>query len=73
MLKDWVVSFVLVFLLQYIIIFTINCNNGLVSIMNAARQNVTAGSFDNVIINFATQALGISFEQGLGSSIEFCI
>lgn len=73
MLKDWVVSFVLVFLLQYIIIFTINCNNGLVAIMNAARQNVTAGSFDNVINNFATQALGISFVQGLGSSIVFCI
>ena len=73
MLKDWVVSFVLVFLLQYIIIFTINCNNALVSIMNSARQNVTSGGFDAIINNFATEALGVSFVNGLGSSIIFCI
>lgn len=73
MLKDWVVSFVLVFLLQYIIIFTINCNNALVSIMNSARQNVTSGGFDAIINSFQSQALGISFVTGLGSSIIFCI
>ena len=74
MLKDWVVSFVLVFLLQYIIIFTINANNGLVSIMQSARENVMQDSFfENIINAFEARALALSFTTGLGSTIVFCI
>lgn len=73
MLKDWVVSFVLVFLMQYIIAFTINANNGLVQVMDSARQNVTSSSFGNILDSFAGRALGISFVTGLGASIIFCI
>ena len=75
MLKDWVVSFVLVFLLQYIIIFTLNANNALVDILQNALQNVSHnGGFSNVVNTFGTNGLKpLSFTMGFGSAIAFCI
>lgn len=39
MLADWVVSLVLIFVLQYIIIFTVYCNNAIVNALKAAFSN----------------------------------
>lgn len=75
MLRDWVVSFVLVFLLQYIIAFTLNANNALVSIMETAMGRATDTSiFSDVMDTFALQGVNpISFTMGFGSAIAFCI
>lgn len=40
MIKDWLVSIVLIFTLHYIIIFTISLNNGIVNILEESRQTV---------------------------------
>lgn len=44
MFKDWAVSLALVFVLQYIMIFTIEINNVLVDILDTARTPVQTGS-----------------------------
>ena len=75
MLKDWVVSFVLVFLMQYIVGFTINANNALVNIFEKALSTATSGNiFSDVINQFMLQAANpLSFTMGFGSAIAFCI
>lgn len=75
MLKDWLVSFVLVFLMQYIIAFTLNANNALVSIMEKAMTNATDNSiFADIMDTFALQGADpLSFTMGFGSAIAFCI
>ena len=75
MLKDWVVSFVLVFLMQYIIAFTLNANNALVTIMEKAMENSTDNSiFADIMDTFALQGADpLSFTMGFGSAIAFCI
>ena len=75
MLKDWVVSFVLVFLMQYIIAFTLNANNALVNIMEDALGNSNDNSFFADVMNtFALQGANpLSFTMGFGSAIAFCI
>lgn len=75
MLKDWLVSFVLVFLMQYIIAFTLNANNALVSIMEKAMTNASDNSiFADIMDTFALQGADpLSFTMGFGSAIAFCI
>ena len=75
MLKDWVVSFVLVFLMQYIIAFTLNANNALVSLMEKAMTNASDNSiFADVMDTFSLQGADpTSFIMGFGSAIAFCI
>lgn len=75
MLRDWVVSFVLVFLMQYIIAFTLNANNALVTIMEKAMANSTDNSiFADIMDTFALQGADpLSFTMGFGSAIAFCI
>ena len=75
MLKDWLVSFILVFLMQYIIAFTLNANNALVNIMEKAMGEATDNSiFSDVVDTFALQGADpFSFTMGFGSAIAFCI
>ena len=75
MLKDWLVSFVLVFMLQYIIAFTLNANNALVGILEKAMGKAVDNSiFSDVMDTFALQGVNpISFTIGFGSAIAFCI
>lgn len=75
MLKDWLVSFILVFLMQYIIAFTLNANNALVNIMEKAMGEATDNSiFSDVVDTFALQGADpLSFTMGFGSAIAFCI
>ena len=75
MLKDWLVSFILVFLMQYIIAFTLNANNALVNIMEKAMGESTDNSiFSDVVDTFALQGADpFSFTMGFGSAVAFCI
>lgn len=45
MFTNWVVSLALVFVLQYIMIFTIECNNVLVDVLDTARVRIQTGTF----------------------------
>ena len=55
MLTDWIVSFVILFLLNYIIIFTIEANNALVGMLEGpARTTIGDGIVNKLVIMSAT-------------------
>ena len=69
MLFDWVCSLVLIYLLQYIMIFTVYTNNAIVNALKAIyEQNIVTSSgvvdMDTAILQIATQAV---MPVGLGS------
>lgn len=57
MLTDWLVSFALIFLLNYIIMFTIEANNALVGML-AGTAKVTIGN--GIVTKLASMAMGLS-------------
>lgn len=71
MLKDWVVSFILVFLLHYIIIFTIWASNGLVEIFDNSLTSST--SFGSAIDTILVSALDLRLSVGMGSAIVYVL
>ena len=76
MFTDWAVSLALVFVLQYIMIFTIECNNVLVDTLNIARTNVqtqNGKTYDNALDQIAGQAWHISFTVGVSSTLVYII
>lgn len=62
MLADWVVSLVLIFILQYIIIFTVYCNN---AIVNALKTMFGTGNND-----ISSSIMKIAVNGILGGGIE---
>lgn len=76
MFTDWAVSLALVFVLQYIMIFTIECNNVLVDVLNTARTNVQTEegkTYDNALDQIAGQAWHVSFTVGVSSTLVYII
>lgn len=71
MLKDWLVSFILIFLLHYIIIFTVGINNGLVDIF--ANSLSTTSKFGNAINDILIKALDVRLSVGMGSAIVYLL
>lgn len=71
MLKDWLVSFILVFLLHYIIIFTVWVNNGLVDIF--ANSLSATSSFGNAINDVLVKAVDIRLSVGMGSALVYVL
>lgn len=69
MLVDWVVSFVLIFVLHYIIIFTININNGLVDIFATAKENMS--SFDDTIDILLRRSANVFVSIGMASALMY--
>lgn len=68
MLKDWVVSLALLFVLHYIMIFTINFNNILVDVICKARDSIndrTAGSIVNAIEDVSGADLSHTYDNAL--------
>lgn len=66
MFMDWAVSLALVFVLQYIMIFTIECNNVLVDILDTARVGIQRGTYAdglNGTFQAGNDALGIDPED----------
>lgn len=41
MFKDWFVSFALIFVLQYLMVFVIQLNEGIVDVLNGAKMSIT--------------------------------
>lgn len=68
-LVDWSVSLALVFLLQYIIMFTVNANSAIVAAM---KSIVDTTGVDNTIKGIATEALGVSW-RAMGATIVYCL
>ncbi len=66
MLTDWVVSFALLFLLNYIIMFTIEANNAFVAMLSGPAR-VTIGN--GVINKLATMTLSLSATKSWGALI----
>lgn len=86
MLQDWVVSLALLFVLHYIMIFTINFNNILVDIISDARDIISSREtgtlgefdgigegFDNILNVFLSNSWSISLSSGFGSAIIYVI
>ncbi len=76
MFMDWAVSLALVFVLQYIMIFTIECNDVLVDVLNTARTNVqtqNGNTYDNALDHIAGQAWHVSFTVGVSSTLVYII
>lgn len=76
MFTDWAVSLALVFVLQYIMIFTIECNNVLVDTLNIARTNVQTQegkTYDNALDQIAGQAWHVSYTVGVSSTLVYVI
>lgn len=70
MLKDWIVSIALLFVLHYIMIFTINFNNILVDIVDHARgsiNNRTVGSIGTTIDNNTSADLSHTYDDALNA------
>lgn len=70
MLKDWIVSIALLFVLHYIMIFTINFNNILVDIVDNARgsiNNRTVGSIGTTIDNNTSADLSHTYDDALNA------
>lgn len=71
MLKDWLVSFILVFLLHYIIIFTIWISDGFVEILSNSLQNST--QFGQAANDILLKSLDPRFTVGMGAAIVYVI
>lgn len=70
MLKDWVVSIALLFVLHYIMIFTINFNNILVDIVGHTRESVnnrTVGTIGTTIENKTDIDLSHTYDDALNA------
>ena len=74
MFKDWAVSLVLVYVLQYIMIIVIDINNVLVNILKSAFA-VDSGNeaLANVMTYLYSEAWSVSFTQGVGCTILYGI
>jgi len=74
MIVDWVVSLALIFLLQYIIIFTINVNKAIVNALSTFidSNNSTSSSIEHVYANLMLLAVGIDIES-IAATVIYCI
>lgn len=81
MLKDWLVGFALIFVLHYLMIFIVNLNNGIVSVLDTARQrqastttasvaifNTTTSSLQTSIL---VQAFDVTLSRGMTAAILY--
>ncbi len=68
-LLDWSVSLALVFVLQYIIMFTVNANS---AIVNALEITSKSDEVDKAIADIAFASLGISW-TAMGSTVVYLI
>lgn len=70
MLTDWLVSFGLIFLLNYIIIFTIEVNNGLIGLLESPVK-VKLGK--GITTQLVKQSLGIMATKSWGALIVYAM
>ena len=69
MLYDWLTSLALLFILQYIMIFTININNAFIDVLSTGLSNSSFGSITN---DFLDEAItNQSFTTGMGCALIY--
>lgn len=69
MLKDWIMSIVLLFLLHYIMLAIVNINDSLV---NLVHQGYVSSASEGANTNyFLKNSFSISFSEGLGSALAY--
>lgn len=72
MLVDWFVSFALIFVLHYIIIITLNINDGLVEIFEKASANLNAtGKYGEAMNQVLASSFYFSITVGMTSAIIY--
>lgn len=71
MLVDWVASLALIFLLQYIIIFTINVNNAFVEALKGFidKNNTISTGVEHVYLTILSLSLGLDIESLAATAI----
>ena len=70
MLVDWVASIALIFVLQYIIIFTVNVNNAIVKVIGAA---VSSEDMENTYKAIASMAKRVFDLNAIAATIIYCM
>ncbi len=69
MLYDWLTSLALLFVMQYIMIFTININNAFIDVLSTGLSDAWFGSMTD---QFLTQSfLTASFTEGMGCALIY--
>ncbi len=71
-LTDWVVSLVILFMIQLIVLFTINVNNALIKALENAATSQSAGVSAAMTGIFKKGLIGISIE-GIACTVIYCI
>ena len=70
MLTDWVVSFALVFLLNYIIMFTIEANNAFVNMLSGTARTTIGRGIVTQLEEMSIGLHGTSFLNGVANTLE---
>ena len=70
MLVDWVASIALIFVLQYIIIFTISANNAIVKVIGAAVSSEDMENTYNAIVGMAKKVFDLN---AIAATIIYCM
>lgn len=68
MLKDWVISIAVLFLLHYIIIITINLNNALVGLFDTGGEDYISATQ-----TLLARSTNLTFTIGFGSAVVYAI
>lgn len=70
MLVDWVCSLALIFVIQYIIVFTININNALVNAMSVTSDSKEiSNAFDTI----KSEAMKLFSLDAVGATVVYCM
>ena len=70
MLVNWLVSILLIFLMQYIVIFTINCNNG---IIEALKASVNTKDIEEVYKELFMKGTSLIDLNAIAATIIYCM
>ncbi len=69
MIVDWLVGFILLFVLHYIMVITIYANNELVNLFSGIEQG--SETFSGAVQNIFNKSLSISATVGMGATIVY--
>lgn len=69
MIVDWLVGFILLFVLHYIMVITIYANNELVSLFSGIEQG--SATFSSAVQNIYDKSLAVSATVGIGATLVY--
>ena len=71
MLYDWLTSLALLFILHYIMIFTININTAFINVLSSGLSNESFGSITDTFLK--ESLTNVSFTTGMGCALVYMI